>query len=65
MCLSSLHHISIWSQMGSHWDHGNKAFIYFILANVSISRAWKTPLQNDKYHTFETTFYYEVNKPKN
>ena len=28
-------------------------------------RAWKTPLKNDKYHTFEITIYYELNKPKN
>ena len=28
-------------------------------------QAWKTPLKNDKYHTFEITIYYEVNKPKN
>ena len=27
-------------------------------------RAWKTPLKNDKYHTFEITIYYELNKPK-
>ena len=33
--------------------------------NVSIIRAWKTPLKNDKYHTFEITIYYEVNKQKN
>ena len=27
-------------------------------------QAWKTPLKNDKYHTFEITIYYELNKPK-
>ena len=32
--------------------------------NVSIIRALKTLLKNDKYHTFEITIYYEVNKPK-
>ena len=26
--------------------------------------AWKTPLKNDKYHTFEITIDYELNKPK-
>ena len=26
--------------------------------------ACKTPLKNDKYHTFEITIYYELNKPK-
>ena len=36
----------------------------FAFANVSIIRAWKTPLKNDKYHTFEITISYEVNKPK-
>ena len=33
-------------------------------ANGSIIRAWKTLLKNDKYHTFEITIYYELNKPK-
>ena len=32
--------------------------------NGSIIRAWKTPFKNDKYHTFEITIYYELNKPK-
>ena len=36
----------------------------FAFANVSIIRAWKTPLKNDKYNTFEIITYYEVNKPK-
>ena len=36
----------------------------FAFSNDWIIRAWKTPLKNDKYHTFEITFYYELNKPK-
>ena len=36
----------------------------FAFANDWNIRAWKTPLKNDKYHTFEITIYYELNKPR-
>ena len=36
----------------------------FAFANDWNIRGWKTPLKNDKYHTFEITIYYELNKPK-
>ena len=41
-----------------------RTILAFAFANDWNIRAWKTPLKNDKYHTFEITIYYEVNKPK-